>query len=1563
MRCAAESFDFRFEHRTFNLADHTWTMLAKLTRFLCFALVTLVSTGAVEFRIGVASVDITPEYPIRLSGYASRKTESEGVRQPLKGKAIALDQGNGQTALILSLDNCGITREIWSEITGRIERAHSIPADRVVIFSSHTHSAPALTGAINNLFVAPLPPNEQATVDRYTRELTDKMVQIAAEALKEMHPIRLYFGQGRASFAKNRRNEGGPVDHDLPVLVARTADGKPKAILANYACHCTTLQGDHNFIHPDWAGLAQAGLEDAIPGLTALVSIGCGADANPNPRGQVEHAVSHGEELAREVQAMLDLPMDELTGAVEFRAENFDLPFDPLPSREEWEKRAKEQGIVGYHAQQNLARLDRGETLPTVLPYRVQTWNFGEQLAMVFLPGEVVVDYSRRLKRELDPARLWVSSYANFVPCYIPSVRILEEGGYEAESSLWYYDRPARLSTNTESLIISSVHRQIPDGFQHQPKFGNFPEPRSPEHSLAAIRTEPQLKVQLVAAEPLIASPVAIDWSADGKLWVVEMRDFPSGMDGKYKAGGRVQVLEDLDGDGAMDRAVTFIEDLPFPTGITCWNGGALICAAPDIIFARDTNGDGKADEVRKLFSGFATDNYQARVNSLSLGLDGWFYGANGLIGGRITGGALKVPLNIGNRDFRFQPDTGAFETASGITQQGRVRDDFGNWFGCDNSTLIWHYPIHDHYLRRNPHTAPASTRVSNAAGDDPNKLFPISETQERFNHPDHVNRTTAACGLGLYRDDLLGPDFYGDAFICEPVHNLVRRMELEPDGATFKARKPLFERREFLASQDSWFRPVQARTGPDGGLWVVDMYRMVVEHPRWITPERLETLDMRAGDDKGRIYRVLPRKGDVRRIENLERLEIRTLASRLSTSNGTERDRVHLELAKRGDQNAVEVLNELAKSSDDDAVQVQALSVLKSLGALRPQHLLAALQSERETVRAFGASLSDAYGENKEIEQQLVKMSGDPSLNVRLQLACALGNFPSADSTRALTELVRNSPDPWTRAAALSSANGRSLEIAEQLETPDPELIRPLVDSALGENSSAQPRILRLIARAGSDLQVWQLEALRAVARAQRLAAPEAKVLFARAQEIAASPSITAERKVAALRAIAFSPDSTAQNVIQVALSSVENAEVTAVAADSMVTRGPLDSVYSEWTQLSPAVRRAISTAVLRRPDLLGAHLKILEETRSQAELSIADRQQLLKSPNAKIREQAQRLFASSPDSSRADALKKYEKLNLHSASAGRGAGLFATHCASCHHFRGQGFAVGPNLGALTDRSVPFLLGAILDPNAAVENRYLGYSVETKDGVSLHGIITDENAASLTVANANGLKQQILRKDITSIQPSQLSLMPEGLEQTFSTADMADLITYLQFTPATFGTASGERATRARESFGKTGTPADITFASEQLSYPSWMGHLPFHHCRQTDGSSRVEWEAPVRTNQLAEAIFEFPAALGLVSQPKGSFDLSINGRMILKFDVANSDESWESADGNVRANYLVMDRNTEDSSGILRILVKPGIIEGSTAKFSVRGSAAQSQRWFGIYELPDTRTAQKSP
>ncbi len=421
-------------------------------------------TGRAEetWTAGIASVDITPSYPVRLAGYAVRKTESDGVAQKLHAKALAL--GSEKPALLLTVDNCGVPASVRDEVLQRL-RKPGIDSDRFALCSTHTHSAPWLEGYLPNLFYPPIPEEQKAHLRQYTRELTDALERVALQALKRRRPATLAWAKTKASFAANRRTKDGPTDHQLPVLFI-SFDGKTAVILATYACHCTTLTGEFNQVCGDWAGFAQESLERSHPGAVAMISLGCGGDSNPFPRPGFDLAKAHGEEIASAINALNPAEFLPLKPPLSCSSKQISLPFDTLPTKAELEARARETNHVGQQAKWNLERLARGESLPASLPYLVQTWTFGDQLAMVFLPGEVVVDYSLRLQRELDPAKLWINAYANDVPCYIPSERILREGGYEGGGAMVYYDKPARFALGIEDRIVQAVREQVPGSFQ-----------------------------------------------------------------------------------------------------------------------------------------------------------------------------------------------------------------------------------------------------------------------------------------------------------------------------------------------------------------------------------------------------------------------------------------------------------------------------------------------------------------------------------------------------------------------------------------------------------------------------------------------------------------------------------------------------------------------------------------------------------------------------------------------------------------------------------------------------------------------------------------------------------------------------------------------------------------------------------------------------------------------------------------------------------------------------------------------------------------------------------------
>jgi putative membrane-bound dehydrogenase-like protein len=1375
------------------------------------------------YPVGVARIDITPRYRVRLSGFGFRRAESEGVTQRIWAKALAI--GERRPAVLVTVDNLGVPAGIVRELARRLEKK-GVAADRLAVTATHTHTAPMLTNVCPTLFGTPIPKEHQQHIDRYTREFTDQLEKVALAALADRKSARLSWGVGTVGFAINRRTSGGPTDHDLPLLVVRDLRGKVRALYVSYACHCVTLS--HNRIGGDWAGHAQQTLEDDHPGAIALVSIGCGADSNPRSGvtgDRAEIAARQGSEIAAEVKRLLRGYLAPVTGPLTCAARNFALPLAALPAREEWERRANRKDAIGYHARVQLARLERGEPLKKQIDYSVMTWTFGDALALVFLPGEVVVDYGLRLKRELDGRRLWVNAYANDAPCYIPSERVLREGGYEGGGAMVYYDVPAPFRPGLEQKIIDAVKGQLGKLFagQFDPKRTGRSLPLSPQQSLGTLRPKTGHAIDLVAAEPLVASPVAIDFGPDGRLWVAEMIDYPAGPRGDYRPAGRVRVLEDTRGNGVFDKATVFLDNIPFPTGITVWRKGVLICAAPDILYAEDTDGDGRADVVKKLFSGFGTDNYQARVNSLCYGLDGWVHGSCGLFGGTIRSHRTGRVLQLGNRDFRINPNTGAIEPATGRTQQGRVRDDWGNWFGCDNSNLCRHYVLADHYLRRNPHVAALDAAANVPDYPDANRLYPIRERVQLFKLSGPPNRVTAACGIGVYRDDLLGAEYRGNVFTCEPVNLVVHRLRLSPRGSTFSGRRAKDERQsEFLAATDNWFRPVQVRTGPDGALWVVDMYRFVIEHPRWIPPEDLARLDVRAGASLGRIYRVRPSSKPPRPLPRLDRLSTAGLVATLDSSNGTLRDLVGQMLLWRGDRSAAPALAKLAATGTRAGARLHALCVLDGLERLTPDQVRKALTDPHPGVRRHAVRLAEKFlAAQPDLGPALARLTGDEDAQVRLQLACSLGSWHDPKAGQALATLaVKHGGDPYLLTAVLSSIDRAN--VADVLAgvfavaSPPEALVRRLlsVATAVGDRPTLAAVLVRVTApphptlspkgggegrvRGHGRFALWQLAALGGVLdglerRRQSLdelldgkGREQLGRLLQSARATALDAKAAAVDRRAAIALLGRVPSRQAEDMVLLGKLLVpQNAMEVQSAALAALGRIPDERVarilLQGWKGYTPALQGQVLDLLLSRATWQGRLLTALEKKElPTGHIDAARRQRLLRHRDERVRTRAARVFAGATSADRQQVLRDYAAVVEMKGDVGRGKAVFAKRCATCHQLEGVGHVVGPDLAALANKSPQYLLTEILDPNRNVDSRFVEYTAQTKNGRTFTGMLAAETATSVTLRGQEGKQQVLLRGDLDELFSTGRSLMPEGMEKDLTRQDLADLLSYL---------------------------------------------------------------------------------------------------------------------------------------------------------------------------------------
>jgi hypothetical protein len=404
-------------------------------------------------------------------GYASRTKESEGVAGPLKAAALAIgaDEGDGP-AVLLTVDCGAVPQEICQEVLRRVQAKAAVRPERFMVCNSHNHSGPNLKGMDSMSGV------ERQHLTQYAAQLTERLEQVVLEALASRAPSLLAWSQGGVGFAANRRvlKEGkwagfgavadAPVDHSLPLLRVADLQGRLKALVINYACHNTTLRGDFQRIHGDWAACAQQYIEAEHPGAIALVTIGCGADADPRPHGSVELCQRHGRAVADEVKRLLAGPFRTVHPQLTARMATLVIPCDQPPPIEELKEMAKKS----RRARRILEEMERGEKLPASRNYPLAVWTFGEDLAMVFLSNEVVVDYALRLKRELDGARLWINAYSNDVSAYIVSKRLLNEGGYEVDNSLSAavtYGRPERLQPPMEDRIVNQVRALLPEAF------------------------------------------------------------------------------------------------------------------------------------------------------------------------------------------------------------------------------------------------------------------------------------------------------------------------------------------------------------------------------------------------------------------------------------------------------------------------------------------------------------------------------------------------------------------------------------------------------------------------------------------------------------------------------------------------------------------------------------------------------------------------------------------------------------------------------------------------------------------------------------------------------------------------------------------------------------------------------------------------------------------------------------------------------------------------------------------------------------------------------------------
>ena len=937
------------------------------------------------------------------------------------------------------------------------------------------------------------------------------------------------------------------------------------------------------------------------------------------------------------------------------------------------------------------------------------------------------------------------------------------------------------------------------------------------------------LKVELAAAEPEVVDPVAIAFGSDGSMWVVEMRDYPYGPKpgSGDKPKSRIKHLFDKNQDGRFETATVFADELLFPTGVLPWRDGIVVTLSGEIAFFADRDGDGQAEFKETWFTGFSQENSQLRANHPTLGPDGWIYVANGLRGGTIVAAKpeWKVkgqPVALAGFDFRFNPLTGESAAVSGNGQFGLCFDDYGNRFICSNRNPVQHVVLEDQYIKRNPFLAVKTAIHDVSAFAEKSRLHPISQAWTTSTL--HANQFTAACGVQIYRGDALPPEFLGNAFTCDPTGNLVHREVLAAMGATFTGHAADGDQ-EILASPDTWFRPVNLSNGPDGAFYIVDMYRAVIEHPDWMPAELKNRKDLYDGSDRGRIWRVTsvePATAQERPDEPLDQLSTKEVIELLEHRNAWHRDTAIRLLLER---NPHEVLDALKHNWKQNKLTRSRLRVLWMLKILDPRLTPAVLawsetrnrdaKVREQVAAAIGDNLDELLG-----EQALDLVNEETDERVRFRLALDL----SGRSEDAVTErnllvhlLDHGAEDPWLRVAvATIRCNPPEAMIVELLDhwqsrgsTPDGgvELIEELSEVAGAqitaeiaksffkalltfESPTLSSQVVQDIqwaglrgfgqgaARRGLALQIH----LDQIGETER---PLMDHLVARARETVLDGDVSATRRLLAIKTLRFVPGPSAAGSLLELAQSGEEITLKLAALDAL-SASPVPSIGTKLLEAfdsqTPQLRRAMLDVLLADETRATLLLEAIEHgTVKPTELDITRQTRLTKHRNPELAARAGKVFATAISPDRAAVMARYQAAIEKKGDTLRGRVVFEKNCVTCHRVANIGVNVGPDIGDTRDKTPAYLLTNILDPNRAVDANYFGYTLVTKQGRIVTGLVQSETASSITIRLPEGKEETVLRADVEELKSSGQSLMPVGVEKAITVEQMADLIAFLK--------------------------------------------------------------------------------------------------------------------------------------------------------------------------------------
>ena len=871
----------------------------------------------------------------------------------------------------------------------------------------------------------------------------------------------------------------------------------------------------------------------------------------------------------------------------------------------------------------------------------------------------------------------------------------------------------------------------------------------SPQESLEQIVADPGLKVELVAHEPNIVSPVAIRFDEDGRLWVVEMRDYPTGPTKEFPAKSRISILRDKDGDGFYETATVFADNLSFATGVQPWKGGLFVTMAGKVAYMKDTNGDDKVDVNETWYTGFSQVNQQLRANHPTLALDNHIYIAAGLRGGTIADAKHPEvkPISISGMDFRFDPLTRKFEAVTGEAQFGLSFDDFGNRFVCANRDPAIHMVLEDRDVKKNPLVAIPTVLEHVVYGANMTPIFPIGRAWTTSNL--HAGQFTAACGINIYRGNALPAEYYGNIFTCEPTGYMVHRELMRPNGATFRGYH-INTGKEFFASRDEWCRPVNLDVGPDGALYVVDMYRQIIEHPEWMPEELRKRPNLRAGNDRGRIYRVV--SADFKRpaTPKMSAMSSDKLVELLASPNSWTRDTTARLLLERQDKKVRNKLRQMAVKHESPVARIQALRLLDGLHLVDEKLLITLCDDPNpRIVEQAIITAQSQIAKSTTLRDRIVKLAKAKDARVRFQALVVAMPLPTPPKYTA---------DGWEVDAMLIAAGNRGGTVlanmladtkALEANLGDPEQFIDRLARLAAASKNNEQRSAAIKAIVSSDkygeagLTGFLSEAARSGITVEDVRAKlddktrdALDEVFASSEANAVAIDRSEDDRCDAIDLLAYSTNAS-QVLLPLAMSEPDQ-DIRRRAIGALAkTKGaePFVALLAGFAHDTPGVQRTILDGVFASPERISLFLDAIEAEQIRATaLDPARAKLLLHHKDPAIKERAERFLAAAVPADREKVLEEYRPALELVADTMHGRAVFEKRCSVCHKIGDIGVQFAPDISDSRERTPIQLLTDILQPNRAIDSNYFSYTAVTNDGLVHTGVLAAETSTSVTL-------------------------------------------------------------------------------------------------------------------------------------------------------------------------------------------------------------------------------------